>query len=38
MTLREVKDALKPKERKIISYKAPAEGLTLEEVYYAPLH
>jgi tRNA pseudouridine38-40 synthase len=38
MTLYEVKAALNAKERKIISYKAPAEGLCLEEVYYAPLH
>lgn len=38
MTIREVKDALKPKARKIFSFKAPAEGLCLEEVYYEPVH
>jgi tRNA pseudouridine38-40 synthase len=34
MSLDEVKRALDPTERKIISYKAPAEGLCLEEVLY----
>jgi len=34
MSLDEVERALDPTERKIISYKAPAEGLCLEEVLY----
>ncbi|MCI1245563.1 MAG: tRNA pseudouridine(38-40) synthase TruA [Bacilli bacterium] len=34
----EVEAALRPSARKIFSYKAPAEGLTLEEVYYEPIH
>jgi tRNA pseudouridine38-40 synthase len=34
MSLDEVKEALVPQTRKIISYKAPAEGLCLEEVLY----
>jgi tRNA pseudouridine38-40 synthase len=38
MTVEQVKAALDPKERKIISFKAPAEGLCLEEVYYEPIH
>jgi len=38
MTTNEVKAALKPTERKIFSYMAPAEGLTLEEVYYERLY
>jgi tRNA pseudouridine38-40 synthase len=37
MTTHEVKAALKPTERKIFSYMAPAEGLTLEEVFYERL-
>jgi tRNA pseudouridine38-40 synthase len=34
MSLDEVKSLLNPQERKMISYKAPAEGLCLEEVLY----
>jgi tRNA pseudouridine38-40 synthase len=34
LSLDEVKQLLDPSERKIISYKAPAEGLCLEEVIY----
>ena len=34
MSLDEVKQLLDPSERKIISYKAPPEGLCLEEVIY----
>jgi tRNA pseudouridine38-40 synthase len=34
LSLDEVKQMLDPSERKIISYKAPAEGLCLEEVIY----
>jgi tRNA pseudouridine38-40 synthase len=34
MSLDEVRASLDPQERKIISYKAPAEGLCLEEVLY----
>jgi tRNA pseudouridine38-40 synthase len=38
MTLAEVSGLLAPKERKILSYKAPAEGLCLEEVRYDAIH
>ena len=38
MTLEEVKGLLNPQERKIISYKAPPEGLCLEEVLYGGTH
>lgn len=34
LSLEDVQKALDPKERKIISFKAPACGLTLEEVFY----
>jgi tRNA pseudouridine38-40 synthase len=34
MNLKEVSDLLSPSERKIVSFKAPAEGLCLEEVIY----
>jgi tRNA pseudouridine38-40 synthase len=38
MTLAEVSGLLAPKERKILSYKAPTEGLCLEEVIYESIH